>query len=129
MSLPPPLLSKRGPEGRGGGPAKRASAGPAISLSASVHHDVIHHGVILHPEITVSKLFLPAFGASILLVKHLSDLVGISVVDALTGFVGTTDLSIALTSASVAFFRNGLTNGQSHSSIFAIARNWVVGAC
>lgn len=66
-----------------------------------------------------------ALGAFIRL-EDLPDRVSVSIVIAVARVVSTRNLAIALTSASVAFFGNGLPNGQSHSAVLAVAWHRVV---
>jgi len=71
-------------------------------------------------------LVTSASGTAVSLGEDLSDCVSVSIVHARTGFVGAGDLAVALTGAGVALFWDGLSNGQRHRTILAVARDGIV---
>jgi len=71
-------------------------------------------------------LVTSASGAAVSLGEDLSDCVSVSIVHARAGFVGAGDLAVCLTGAGVALFWDGLSNGQRHRTILAVARDGIV---
>jgi len=71
-------------------------------------------------------LVTSASGTAVSLGEDLSDCVSVSIVHARAGFVGAGDLAVALTGAGVALFWDGLSNGQRHRTILAVARDGIV---